>query len=51
MTEEKVAARIAELKAQRDQFVTEANQQIAFLNGQISALEGMLKPEEPEEGE
>ena len=46
---DKIEERIAELKAERDQFVQQANQQIAFLNGQIHALEELLKPEaEPE---
>lgn len=44
--DDRIAARIAELKAERDQLVVQANQQIAFLNGQIHALEEVLKPDE-----
>jgi small-conductance mechanosensitive channel len=44
---QKITAKIETLKTQRDQFVREANQQIAFVNGQIAALEALLKPEEP----
>jgi small-conductance mechanosensitive channel len=44
---QKVTAKIETLKGQREQFVAQANQQIAFFNGQIAALEALLKPEEP----
>jgi hypothetical protein len=46
--EGRIEKRIAELKAQREDFVKQANQQIAALNGAISALEDLLKPEETE---
>lgn len=52
MDDERIQRRIAELKEQREDFVRQANQQIAALNGAISALEELLKPEEkPKEGE
>ncbi len=47
-----MAERIAKIKAERDRFVEQANQQIAFLNGQIALLEELLGEEsepEPEE--
>ena len=49
-----MAERIAKIKAERDRFVEQANQQIAYLNGQIALLEELLKPEaeaEAKEGE
>lgn len=51
MTEEKIQKRVEELKAQRDQLVQEANGSIAYLNGQIAALEALLVPEESAEAE
>lgn len=41
MTWEQLNERIAALTAERDAFVQEANQRIAFLNGQIMAYEAM----------
>jgi len=46
MTEQEIAKRIEELKAQREQLVTQANLQIANLNGQIQALEELIAPKE-----
>ena len=42
MTKEEMAERVAKIKAERDRFVEQANQQIAFLNGQIALLEELL---------
>lgn len=39
-----IERRIAELKEQRDQFVQQANQQVAALNGAIQELERLLNP-------
>lgn len=44
-SEERIRERIAEYTAQRDRFLSEANQQIAALNGAIQALEALLAPE------
>ena len=49
--EERIRARIEALKAQRDQFVAEANQQIAAANGAIGELEALLQPEPEAEKE
>ncbi len=38
---------IAELTKERDEFVTQANSRIAFLNGKIEALASMLVEDEP----
>jgi len=43
--EERIRARIEALKAQRDRFLQEANQQIAAANGAIGELEALLQPE------
>ena len=43
--EDKVKARIAELTKTRDEFVQQANQQIAAMNGGIAELNQLLKPE------
>ena len=40
----KIKARIEELKAQRDKFLAEANQQLAAFNGAIGELERMVAP-------
>jgi len=42
--EVKIKARIAELTAQRDKFLAEANQQLASLNGGIAELERLVAP-------
>jgi len=42
--EERIGERIEQLKKQRDQFVLQANQQVAACNGAISELEQLLKP-------
>lgn len=39
MTKEQIDAKIAELKAQMEKLVSEANRQIGFLQGQIAAWE------------
>ena len=46
MTEREIRERIENLKAQREQLVTQANLQIANLNGQIQALEELIAPKE-----
>lgn len=43
---DKIEERIKQLKQQRDQLVTQANLQIANLNGQIQALEELIAPKE-----
>jgi hypothetical protein len=50
VTKEEMADRVAKIKAERDRFVEQANQQIAFLNGQIALLEELLTEEAPAEG-
>ena len=48
MTEQEIKARLEELKAQRDKFLNEANQQLAAFNGAIAELERLVAPvEEP----
>ena len=42
--EVKIKTRIEELKAQRDKFLAEANQQLAALNGAIAELERLIAP-------
>ncbi len=51
MTEQEIRRRIEELKAQRDQLVTQANLQIAKLGGAIEALESLIQEEERPEAE
>jgi len=46
---DRIKERIEQLKAQRDQLVTQANLQIAKLGGAIEALESLVQEEEPEE--
>lgn len=41
MTSEQLNEKVAALTAERDAFVSEANQRIAFLNGQIMAYEAL----------
>lgn len=43
---DKIKERIEALKQQRDQLVTQANLQIAKLNGAIEALEELVAPKE-----
>ena len=43
--DERLKARIAELAKTRDEIVTQANQQIAALNGGIAELELLLNPD------
>jgi len=44
-TEERIAARIIELRAEMDKFIITANQQIAAYRAAIGELEMLLKPE------
>ena len=44
---QRITAKIDAIKKERDQTVISANQQIAYLSGQIAALEALLKPEQP----
>ena len=44
MTEQEIKARLEELKAQRDKFLNEANQQLAAFNGAIAELERLIAP-------
>ena len=46
---DRIKARIAELTTQRDQFVIQANQELAGLARAISELEALLKPDAPQE--
>ena len=48
LTKANIAKQIAQLKGERDQFVVEANKQLAALNGGIQALE-LLIAESPKE--
>ncbi len=43
--EQRIKDRIATLIQQRDNFVSEANREIAALSGAIGELEKLLKPE------
>lgn len=45
MTEERIRARLAELKAEREKYLQQANVQLAALNGAIEVLEKLLEPE------
>jgi hypothetical protein len=51
VTEERIKARITEYQKQRDQFVADANRQVAALEGAIQALEALLEPEPEAEKE
>jgi hypothetical protein len=42
LTPESIQERIKDLIEQRDKFIQEANQQIAFYNGSIQVLDGLL---------
>ena len=44
--EDLIRKRIAEIEAEREQFVAQANQQIAAFNGAIAALRALLEPAE-----
>lgn len=44
---EQLKAKLEQVKKQREEFIANANQQIAFLNGKIEALEEMLAPHTP----
>lgn len=48
MSKEDLQKRIAELKAELEQIVAEANRQIGFRQGAIAELERMLKDQEKE---
>ena len=48
---DKIKERIEALKQQRDQLVTQANLQIAKLNGAIEALESLVQEDERPEVE
>jgi len=43
---QRITAKIDAIKKERDQTVISANQQIAYLSGQIAAQEALLKPEQ-----
>ncbi len=47
-TQQRIEARIEQLKQERDQYVAQANQQLAAYNGAIGELETLLKPETPQ---
>jgi len=51
VTKEEMAERVAKIKAERDRFVEQANQQIAYLNGQIALLEELLAEEAPQDAD
>lgn len=51
MVNDKIIAKLEALKAQRADFLKQAEQQLAFLNGQIAALEELIQPEDPNESE
>ena len=46
MIEERIRARIEEIKRERDQYVIGANNRVAEMTGAIQALEALLVPEE-----
>ena len=46
MIEERIRARIEEIRRERDQFVIGANNRVAEMTGAIIALEALLVPEE-----
>lgn len=45
MTEDRIRRRIEQLEHERDQFVQQANQQIAGYNAAIGELRALLEPE------
>jgi hypothetical protein len=51
MDKAEVQHKIEALKKQREQLVTQANLQLANLNGQIQALEELIAPKGPAEGQ
>ena len=46
INQERIEGRIAELEQQRDQFVTDAQRQIAMINAAIGELRALLGDEE-----
>lgn len=49
MDAQAIQEKIETLKAERDKFVGDVNQQLAFISGQIEALENLIAP--PEDAE
>ena len=49
MIEERIRARIEEIKRERDQYVIGANNRVAEMTGAIQALEALLVPEEAQD--
>jgi hypothetical protein len=47
--EEKVQARIEQLEKELDQFVVQANQQVAAYNAAIAELKKLLAPPDPDD--
>lgn len=47
ITTQRITTKLDALRRERDEFVAQANREIAYRNGQIAALEALLKPEEP----
>jgi len=47
---QKITARIEELKAQRDKFISDANTQIVAVNAVIAELEALLKDSQEQGG-
>lgn len=48
LTEQTVRDRIAELEKQRDEFIQNANAQVAALNGAIQALTELVTEQKPD---
>ena len=53
MDSERIKKLIAAVTAERDEFMAQANQRLAFLNGKIEALQELLapQPDAPQEGD
>lgn len=47
MNKEQLAEMLQNIRAERDEFVAQANQQIAYLNGKIALLEQLLAEPKP----
>ncbi len=50
MDEETIKAKIAEIEQERQEFLNDANQTIAYYNGKIAALKEILPGQEEENG-
>ncbi len=49
MTTDKLKARLAELTKERDDYVNQANREIAYFNGRITEIERLINDMQPKE--